>query len=70
VETIRATLVAVSDDMPMMDAIRRAVVAANHYRTERPSPARRRGSNDGGHIRQPAEAGTQYSIVDSSMRKG
>jgi mycofactocin system transcriptional regulator len=34
VETIRATLAAVPDDMPMMDAIRGAVVAANHYRAE------------------------------------
>ena len=32
VETIRATLAAVPDDVPMMDAIRGAVVAANHYR--------------------------------------
>lgn len=31
VQTIRASLGAVSDDVPMMDAIRRAVVAANHY---------------------------------------
>ena len=31
VETIRASLASVSDDMPMMAAIRRAVVAANHY---------------------------------------
>ncbi len=34
VETIRATLAAVPDDLPMMDAIRGAVVAANHYRAE------------------------------------
>ncbi len=34
VETIRATLAAVPDDVPMMDAIRRAVVAANHYHAE------------------------------------
>jgi mycofactocin system transcriptional regulator len=34
VETIRSTLAAVPDDLPMMDAIRRAVVAANHYRAE------------------------------------
>jgi TetR/AcrR family transcriptional regulator, regulator of mycofactocin system len=34
VETIRATLAAVPGDVPMMDAIRRAVVAANHYRAE------------------------------------
>jgi TetR/AcrR family transcriptional regulator, regulator of mycofactocin system len=32
VETIRAALAAVPDDMPMMDAIRTAVVSANHYR--------------------------------------
>jgi TetR/AcrR family transcriptional regulator, regulator of mycofactocin system len=31
VETIRAELAAVPDDMPMMEAIRGAVVAANHY---------------------------------------
>jgi TetR/AcrR family transcriptional regulator, regulator of mycofactocin system len=34
VETIRAELAAVPDDMPMMEAIRRAVVAANHYHAE------------------------------------
>ena len=34
VETIRASLAAVSDEVPMMDAIRGAVVAANHYRAE------------------------------------
>jgi mycofactocin system transcriptional regulator len=34
VETIRAALAAVPDDMPMMDAIRGAVVAANHYHAE------------------------------------
>lgn len=34
VETIRSTLAAVPGDVPMMDAIRRAVVAANHYRAE------------------------------------
>ena len=34
VKTIRATLAAVPDDVPMMDAIRGAVVAANHYRAE------------------------------------
>ena len=32
VDTIRATLGSVPDDVPMMDAIRGAVVAANHYR--------------------------------------
>jgi len=34
VEAIRAALAAVPDTVPMMDAIRRAVVAANHYRAE------------------------------------
>jgi mycofactocin system transcriptional regulator len=34
VETIRAALAVVPDDVPMMDAIRGAVVAANHYRAE------------------------------------
>jgi TetR/AcrR family transcriptional regulator, regulator of mycofactocin system len=34
VETIRASLSAVTDDVPMMDAIRGAVVAANHYHAE------------------------------------
>ena len=34
VEAIRAALAAVPDEVPMMDAIRRAVVAANHYRAE------------------------------------
>ncbi len=34
VETIRASLSAVSEDVPMMDAIRYAVVAANHYHAE------------------------------------
>jgi TetR/AcrR family transcriptional regulator, regulator of mycofactocin system len=34
VETIRAMLAAVPDDMPMMEAIRGAVVAANHYHAE------------------------------------
>jgi len=34
VETIRAALGTVTDDVPMMDAIRDAVVAANHYRAE------------------------------------
>ncbi len=32
VESIRAALAAVPPDLPMMDAIRQAVVAANHYR--------------------------------------
>lgn len=31
VDTIRAALAAVPDDVPMMEAIRRAVVSANHY---------------------------------------
>src|SRR5215470_308693 len=34
VEAIRAALAAVPAEVPMMDAIRRAVVAANHYRAE------------------------------------
>jgi mycofactocin system transcriptional regulator len=34
VETIRASLAAVPDDVPLMDAIRGAVVAANHYRAD------------------------------------
>ncbi len=34
VETIRAALAAVPDEVPMMDAIRGAVVAANHYHAE------------------------------------
>ena len=34
VATIRAALAVVPDDVPMMDAIRTAVVAANHYRAE------------------------------------
>ena len=34
VETIRAALASVADDVPMMDAIRGAVSAANHYHAE------------------------------------
>jgi TetR/AcrR family transcriptional regulator, regulator of mycofactocin system len=34
VETISASLAAVADDVPMMDAIRGAVVAANHYHAD------------------------------------
>jgi TetR/AcrR family transcriptional regulator, regulator of mycofactocin system len=34
VQTIRSTLAAVPDEVPMMDAIRGAVVAANHYRAD------------------------------------
>lgn len=34
VETIRSTLAAVPDDMPLMDAVRGAVVAANHYHAD------------------------------------
>jgi TetR/AcrR family transcriptional regulator, regulator of mycofactocin system len=34
VEAIRASLAAVPDDVPLMDAIRGAVVAANHYRAD------------------------------------
>lgn len=34
VETIRASLAAVSGDVPMMDAIRGAVVEANHYHAD------------------------------------
>jgi mycofactocin system transcriptional regulator len=34
VETIRASLAAVGDEVPMMDAIRCAVVAANHYHAD------------------------------------
>ena len=34
VETIRSTLAAVPADVPLMDAIRGAVVAANHYHAE------------------------------------
>jgi mycofactocin system transcriptional regulator len=34
VATIRAALAVVSDDVPMMEAIRGAVVAASHYRAE------------------------------------
>jgi mycofactocin system transcriptional regulator len=34
VETIRASLASVPDDVPLMDAIRGAVVAANHYRAD------------------------------------
>jgi mycofactocin system transcriptional regulator len=34
VETIRCALAAVPDDVPMMDAIRGAVVAANHYQAD------------------------------------
>jgi mycofactocin system transcriptional regulator len=34
VETIRASLASVPDDVPLMDAIRGAVVAANHYHAD------------------------------------
>jgi mycofactocin system transcriptional regulator len=34
VETISASLTSVPDDVPLMDAIRGAVVAANHYRAD------------------------------------
>lgn len=34
VEAIRSALASVPDDVPMMDAIRHAVIAANHYRAE------------------------------------
>ena len=34
VETIRASLAAVPDDVPLMEAIRGAVVAANHYHAD------------------------------------
>ena len=34
VDAIRAALAAVPDEVPMMDAIRRAVVSANHYRAD------------------------------------
>ena len=34
VETIRASLAAVPDDVPLMDAVRGAVVAANHYHAD------------------------------------
>jgi len=34
VESIRASLAAVPDDVPLMDAIRGAVVAANHYHAD------------------------------------
>jgi mycofactocin system transcriptional regulator len=34
VDTIRATLEDAPDDVPVMDAVRHAVIAANHYRAE------------------------------------
>lgn len=34
VATIRATLAEAPDDVPVMDAVRRAVIAANHYHAE------------------------------------
>lgn len=34
VTTIRATLAASPDDLPVMDAVRHAVIAANHYHAE------------------------------------
>ncbi len=34
VETIRSTLAAVPDDVPLMEAVRGAVVAANHYHAD------------------------------------
>src|SRR6476660_4679552 len=34
VEMIRSALAAVPDDMPLMDAVRGAVVAANHYQAD------------------------------------
>jgi mycofactocin system transcriptional regulator len=34
VETIRSSLAAVPDDMPLMDAVRGVVVAANHYHAD------------------------------------
>jgi TetR/AcrR family transcriptional regulator, regulator of mycofactocin system len=34
VDTIRATLEDTPDDLPVMEAVRRAVIAANHYRAE------------------------------------
>lgn len=34
VATIRATLAGMSEDLPVMDAVRRAVIAVNHYRAE------------------------------------
>jgi mycofactocin system transcriptional regulator len=34
VQTIRASLAAVPDDVPLMDAVRGAVVAANHYHAD------------------------------------
>jgi mycofactocin system transcriptional regulator len=44
VSAIRAALAVVPDDVPMMDAIRAAVVAANHYRAEDVLQMRRRMS--------------------------
>ncbi len=44
VATIRAALAVVPDDVPMMDAIRGAVVAANHYHAEDVPQMRRRMS--------------------------
>ena len=44
VATIRAALAVVPDDVPMMDAIRGAVVAANHYHAEDVPEMRRRMS--------------------------
>jgi TetR/AcrR family transcriptional regulator, regulator of mycofactocin system len=44
VTTIRAALAVVPDDVPMMDAIRGAVVAANHYHAEDVPEMRRRMS--------------------------
>ena len=67
VETIRAALRDMPDDMPMMDAIRKAVVAANHYRAEDVPELRTRMNLVGSVPDLHASAATHYDAWEQAI---
>src|ERR1700759_3607034 len=69
VDVIRAALAEVPDQVPMMDAIRQAVVAANHYRAEDVPELRARMNLIGSVPALAASATLHYDAWEQGVRE-
>lgn len=67
VDTIRAALAAVPPDVPMMDAIRQAVMAANHYRAQDVAELRARMNLIGTEPALVSSAATHYDAWERAI---
>jgi mycofactocin system transcriptional regulator len=67
VDTIRAALAAVPPDVPMMDAIRQAVMAANHYRAQDVPELRARMNLIGTEPALVSSAATHYDAWERAI---